>query len=510
MLETLKKHLTQTSFKTQLLLLFVMGLSILAIVVTLATTVSTHYLMENMFITRNKILVEAFAKQSTLALLYGSEENSRDAVRIVSAFQSVEYAAIHEVNHKRLFEYGKSVPGIDLPPPYPIQKELDAHWVFIEPVVVMNPIDKEPSNGGGQSNQKPQFLGYVKVLVSKSELQTIQSTIVLSNGLIIFILSAILYFIFRKLVNQMVEPLQTLTRTMKKREEGQTGVRASLQGAKELHTIGEAFNQMINVLEEREEALIKEMHSREKAEENVRQHQRELAHFSRLKTMGEMASGIAHELNQPLAAIVNYTGGCLERLQTEQTVPEFVAVVQKINDQAERAGAIIHRLKDFLRKGNAVTESVDVRLAIENVLKLIECELNQYEIKWSVQANECPKALMDKTHFEQVTLNIIQNAIEAMKENTEGKARLLTITVGLSGKEMVEVSIKDTGPGIPPEILEKLFEPFFTTKEEGMGMGLSIVSSILESHGGRIQVSSMVGEGAMFKLFMPGEGIRDK
>lgn len=506
MLKRLKHNFEHASFERQLLTLFVVGLSILAVVTSFATVWTTSDRVTQDFIARGITNAKSFAQQSALALLYGSEENAKEAVKMVSSFPNIEYVAIFEPSHKLLYQYGKTdkTPSIAVPGQY----EGPSYWIFAEPVVV--------EQGPGESELVPdtaktesQTIGYIKLKINKSELQAIKNSIIISNTLIILLLSIVLFVLIHWLLKRMTYPLHSLVETMKQREEGLQNVRVSLQGAQELYLIGQAFNNMMTALEEREAKLVQEMDARRHAEETSRQHQLQLAHFSRLKTMGELASGMAHELNQPLAAIVNYAGGCIERLQNEQVAPQITEAIQRINTQAERAGAIIHRLKDFLKKGDVTSDSIDVNEAIRGVLKLIELELKHDEIDVQLKLTEnLPPADIDKTHFEQVVMNIAQNAIDAMREGQEEGLKVLTIETAKAqthGGE-VEIRINDTGPGITKEVIDKLFDPFFTTKKNGMGMGLSIVSSIVENHGGRIQAHSDLGRGAEFRLFLPIRG----
>lgn len=239
------------------------------------------------------------------------------------------------------------------------------------------------------------------------------------------------------------------------------------------------------------------------AEERIKQHQLELAHFSRLKAVGEMASGMAHELNQPLTAIVHYIGGCVERLKREHVSPQIIEVMHRVNTLAEHAGAIIHRLKDFLRKGDLQKECIDVNALIQEVLKLIELELTEAKIQVTLHLfDKLPNIQADKIHIEQILLNLVQNAIDAMR-SVDIKTRKLTFETLLSDKDAIKVLVSDTGPGIPNEWVEKIFDPFFTTKESGMGIGLSISSSIVENHGGKLSVESNFGFGTQFSLVLP-------
>lgn len=233
----------------------------------------------------------------------------------------------------------------------------------------------------------------------------------------------------------------------------------------------------------------------------TQQHQQELAHFSRLNTAGELASGIAHELNQPLSAIVQYTGGCLERLKKESTPKEIIEVMEKVIIQAERAGAIIHKLKDFLRKGNLNKTLINTNETIQESLTLIDIELtkNNVDVICDFEKN-LPQIYADSIQIQQVILNIVNNAIDAMDDKD---LKQLTLQTSLVEDRLINITISDTGTGIAEENIEQVFSPFFTTKKEGMGMGLSISKSIIEAHQGKMSVRSILGEGTQFCIALP-------
>jgi len=246
------------------------------------------------------------------------------------------------------------------------------------------------------------------------------------------------------------------------------------------------------------------------AEEKLRQHQLELEHHARLNMVGEMISGIAHEVNQPLQMIVNYTAGCLEHLQREKNAsPQIIAIMQRVFDQAERAGTIIHRLKQFLKKGTLEKESADINSVIRETVSMIKGVLHDAKIDLKLNlANNLPPVFIDKIQIEQVVLNLVHNAVEAM--NAAGWLfHHISIQTGLSAeKNQLEIRVSDTGPGIAAEIADHVFDAFFTTKEKGMGVGLSISATILEAHGGRIALDRHYHEGTAFIINLPIEESR--
>jgi len=229
-----------------------------------------------------------------------------------------------------------------------------------------------------------------------------------------------------------------------------------------------------------------------------------LQQTSRLITMGEMASSLAHELNQPLAAIANYNMGCVNRLRTNDFKPdELLAAMQKSSAQAERAGKIIRRVRDFVKKSEPNRSAVHIAEIVEEVIGFAEIEARTAGVRISVSVpDDLPAAYADKIMIEQVVLNLVKNGIEAMHD-TPRRERELAISARANGTDFLEVNVADRGPGIATEQSERLFAPFYTTKPEGMGMGLNICRSIVEFHHGRLWTVDRSGGGSVFSFTLP-------
>lgn len=235
------------------------------------------------------------------------------------------------------------------------------------------------------------------------------------------------------------------------------------------------------------------------AVDQARQHQLELAHVARLSTMGEMATGLAHELNQPLAAIANFTRGCIHRLRSGAMTPaELIEPLEEVCEQAERAGEIMRHVRDFVRKSEPRIAPANINQIIRSVDKFIELETRQEGVQVTlILSDDLPQVKADAIMIEQVVCNLVRNAVEAMVESDSPLRHIIITTKQCeSGDVLVEVS--DTGPGIEQVVADRIFDQFFTTKREGIGMGLSISRSIMESHGGKLQVHSQSGGGATF------------
>ena len=243
---------------------------------------------------------------------------------------------------------------------------------------------------------------------------------------------------------------------------------------------------------------------RQRAEEDARCTGAQLAHFARLTTMGEMAAGIAHELNQPLAAIMNFTESCKRRLGTDaQEDATLVQTMDKVTAMADRAGAIIRRLKELVQKREPRRMSVDLNALVREVLALIASEARLAGVTLELRLEDgLPPAFVDPVQIQQVVLNLTRNAIEALRSPHVGERRMVIGTSEVNHREL-EFVISDTGSGLSAETVEHLFEPFTTTKSHGLGMGLSISKSIVGAHGGRLSFDSQVDHGATFRFTVP-------
>lgn len=227
---------------------------------------------------------------------------------------------------------------------------------------------------------------------------------------------------------------------------------------------------------------------RRETDELARQQQEKLQFTSRLTTMGEMASSLAHELNQPLTAITNYSEGALGRLKERQiSTEELQSVLEKTSAQARRAGGIIRRIREFGKRSEARRRPTPPRQVVENAIGFAEIEAGKKRVTIAASIDPTLEPLMiDPLLIEQVLLNLLKNAIDAMEHATVRRIDVLVRRSLLDG--MAEFAVIDRGSGIPDEYFANLFEPFFTTKPEGMGMGLNICRSIIEFHQGRLSV----------------------
>ena len=242
---------------------------------------------------------------------------------------------------------------------------------------------------------------------------------------------------------------------------------------------------------------------RKRIEAEARQHQAELCYLLRLSTVGEMAAGLAHELNQPLAAITNYAKGCARRIVSSAGKPsQIVPALEEIAAQAMRAGDIIRRLRNLSRKGEVRREPVDVNELVREVARFVDAEAHERAVRLQLDlAPQLPQVCADAIEMEQVILNLVRNGLEAVS-GVEGGARELLLRT-TAADETLEIAISDTGEGLAADVAEKMFDPFFSTKPGVLGMGLSISRSIVEAHGGRLWATPNLPRGTTFRFTLP-------
>ena len=245
------------------------------------------------------------------------------------------------------------------------------------------------------------------------------------------------------------------------------------------------------------------------AEAEARHRQNELIHVSRLSTMGEMATGIAHELNQPLSAIVNFANGCARRIRMGIGEKEdLLDVMQQIAGQANRAGEIIKRLRGMVTRQQPVRQESDLNALVKDACALLAHDRQNLGVAMEFKLAKNLRAIrVDPVQIEQVILNLLRNALDALQQQDLSKRELL-VTTGIGSEGNIYVAIQDNGPGIDEKDLARLFDPFFSTKESGMGMGLSISQTIISEHNGKIKVESFPGKGTVFIVELPAEQVQ--
>ncbi|SDC02123.1 hypothetical protein SAMN05192589_10185 [Paracidovorax valerianellae] len=252
---------------------------------------------------------------------------------------------------------------------------------------------------------------------------------------------------------------------------------------------------------------------RRQAEEQAARQAERAQSVSRLITMGEMASSVAHELNQPLTAISNYCSGMVSRIESGQITEEaLLSALQKTAHQAQRAGQIIQRIRAFVKRSEPNRALADVHTMVTEAVELADIELRRHNVRLThYLAARLPQVMADTILIEQVLVNLMKNGAESIEHAQRPPPRrsveLRVVPRQVEGREVIEFTVQDTGKGLAPEVLEHLFEAFFSTKQEGMGMGLNLCRSIVESHQGRMQAENLYNgtevTGCRFSFWLP-------
>ncbi|MEM7542252.1 MAG: PAS domain S-box protein [Pseudomonadota bacterium] len=241
------------------------------------------------------------------------------------------------------------------------------------------------------------------------------------------------------------------------------------------------------------------------AQAELRNAQRQLAQVGRVATLGEMASAIAHEINQPLTAIAAYAQACQRLIEAADYDPDTInASFSSIYDQAMRAGQVVHRIRAFVRDRESSRTIENINDTVISSVELAQFDATESDVEINLDlSSDLPAVHVDRVQIQQVCLNLLRNAIDALVESKTENRQILILTAAL--ERGVEVSFADNGPGISAAVADTLFQPFKTTKEQGMGMGLSISHSIISNHDGRLYFSSREDGGAIFTFEIPAD-----
>jgi signal transduction histidine kinase len=315
------------------------------------------------------------------------------------------------------------------------------------------------------------------------------------NGLVAGLSLLLAMVIYR----QIVRPLGQLEGLASKvRETKDYGLRVNLHRRDEIGRLAGAFNAMLEELAAAREREISD-------QERSAAMQVELARVSRLTTMGEMAASIAHEINQPLAGVVNNANAGLRWLNNRPpNIDEVRAALRRIVNDGERGSGIIESIRAMLKKDDRKRVKLDLNELIRDVMRLTKGQFQRQGVSIrSELADNLPTVSADRVQLQQVILNLLMNAAEATASNSN-QERLVCVRTEKHDGDWVRISVEDSGTGIKPEDEKRIFEAFFTTKTDGMGMGLSICRSIVQSHGGRITVARAMPRGSVFQVILPG------
>jgi C4-dicarboxylate-specific signal transduction histidine kinase len=255
-------------------------------------------------------------------------------------------------------------------------------------------------------------------------------------------------------------------------------------------------------------AFVLDLSERKRAEAALHQAQMELAHVTRVATLGELTASIAHEINQPLAAMVNSANACMRWLAAQNLEKARQSALRIVAD-GQRAGDIITGIRALAQKAPPHKDWLDVNETIQEVIALARSEIQRNNIALATQLSEhIPVILADRVQLQQVILNLMMNAIEAMNGVGEGPRELLVRSSTDESKHVV-IAVQDSGPGFDPKSLEHLFDAFYTTKPHGLGLGLAISRRIIEAHGGRLWATANTPHGAVVQFTVPSGSERE-
>jgi two-component system sensor kinase FixL len=255
--------------------------------------------------------------------------------------------------------------------------------------------------------------------------------------------------------------------------------------------------------------IVRDVTADRQSRSRIQELQAELVHVSRLSTMGQMASAIAHELNQPLTAIGNYAGALGRVLAADSSGANGDRtrdIVERIRKQTNRAGEVIRRLRDHVAKRNTTRQREDINAVIREAVELGLVGTRHQGVRTTISFDEAAgTALIDRIQIGQVLINLVRNAVEAM----EGSERRELLISTHASADAVEIAVTDSGPGLAAEVADRLFEPFVTSKASGLGLGLSICRELIEAHGGELSAAPGTTGGMVFTIRLPAAATRE-
>ena len=310
--------------------------------------------------------------------------------------------------------------------------------------------------------------------------------------------------------------MQSKKKKMIKRKQSSTTVeRVRLEGL--VSDLSETRNHLENDLRQQADVLkvrnaqLKQGESKQKiADEEILKQREQLLHVTRVGKLAEFVSSLAHEISQPLTAILSYAQAAQRMLKDRE--PQVQEILQYIVNDNQRATEVIRRLRSLLKKSKPTFDSIDINALINETVLLITTDVTvRNKVINTKLANNLPQIQGDRIQLQQVLLNLISNSLEAMEGMDD--ARELLVRTSLNGSRMILIEVEDSGCGIPEQNMSQLFTHFFTSKPDGLGMGLSISRSIVETHGGRLEVKNNSDRGATFYFTLPlvlPSGIEDK
>jgi diguanylate cyclase (GGDEF)-like protein len=492
--------LRRTSFRGQLTATITAAIFLLALVSSLVNSWEASRRVKGYLVDQGLHITENLARQSPLALLYHAPENAREAVIATLAFPDVQRVEIVDINGSALLVQGKEGPANttmaknQLKPAAPAsvqaaqEQESDDEWQFTAPVFA----GRSEQSPFEVQEQQTQVLGYVRVVLGKQTLNRLVTSLLLANLLITLCIAAVLLGVVRLLTNRMSQPLSRLLDLMRRAEAGESGIRATPGGPRDIVEMAQAFNKMMAVLEEREVELTA---SRDEA-----------VRTALLKA--QFAATVSHEIRTPLNGVV----GMLDMLKEMRLGKEQQDCVDVAWHSARSLMALINDILDFskMEAGKLKLEEIDfdLRQLIEETIDLLlrQAEEKGLTLTYDMAAEVPERVKGDPLRLRQVLLNLLSNAVKFTAQGTVAVHVGCEITA--NGAIVLHFEVSDTGIGINDEALKHIFESFSqadrstTRKYGGTGLGLAICKQVVEIMGGEISVSSVPGQGTTFDFSM--------
>ncbi len=491
-------------FRQQLVLIFSLGIICLALATSLViSSITTQAVYEQMF-KQGRKTTDAFAEQSTLALLYLSEDNAADAAKSTMAFPDVTGVAIVTANEKWKYAEGVSTVPLGIIKKRRTEnhyKETSQAWYFSAPVYAGADEPESESPFEGLPQIEHELIGYVRVVVSKERLAVLTTEILQSNMLVSFGLAAVLLLLLLGMTKRLTQPLNELADVMGEAEDGDIQVRASLKGSKEIVLMEKAFNTMMNQLEQRQEEL---------------QRARDSA-LGVANAKGEFAATVSHELRTPMNGIMGMLD-LLKRSDVSQRQKEYIKIATQSGD------ALLMLIDDILDFSKI--ESGKMRISpvnynpkelIGDIVELLSTQAKQKNLTINAKvASKTPKVLRgDSGRIRQVLINLIGNAIKFTEQGSVDISMNME-TEADGTLPMFRIIVKDTGVGIAEEAQKRIFDAFSqadgstTRKYGGTGLGLTICRQLVELMGGQMGVDSETGKGSAFWFTLPLDAVQDE
>jgi diguanylate cyclase (GGDEF)-like protein len=483
-------------FKNQLVLAFSVGVITVAVISSFAIAHFSSQAVRQSLIEYGRQAVETLAAQSTLALLYGSPENAQTPAMATLAFPDIHGVSIYDVDGRELVSVGKRpamTPGMLVSSKAEMVADRKEEWYFSAPVYVGRSAASQAESPFATVKVERELIGYVLVSMGKETVATMEKNILRTNVLVSTLLAGLLLALLLIITGRMTTPLKNLANKMRRAEEGEETVRADLNGPKEIMIMGMAFNTMMEVLEERQQAL---------------KRARDSALIS-ASAKAEFAANVSHEIRTPMNGVL----GMIELLQGTDLTEKQREYVEMARKSAETQLVLIEDILDFSRMDSGKLKPNPVEFSVAELLdEVIQISFGQarkknIDLGFLVEQN-VPTALRgEPTRIRQVLTNLVSNAIKFTHEGEIAIKVRLAKPVG--DRVLIRFEVKDTGVGIPEEARQRIFEPFAqvdgstTRKYRGVGLGLAICRQVVDFLGGEIGVESVLDEGSTFWFELP-------